>query len=232
MSTSEERPAEHRSAEDAPAAELPAKLADCLDVGPGSGAELFIVEGDSAAGAVDLMRDRRTQAVLPVQGKLLNTAAVSRNRMLAHDQCRSIVAALGIGCGDDVDLARRRYDRVVLLCDADADGIHSRSLLLIFFAGWLRPFLDEGRLLAARPPLFSIRVLRSGERYHAWQPEQRDTIMAKLTDLGVGRRSSGSAVSPRWIPTSSRPPRSTRTPGIRRSCRRSTPRRRARRPPV
>jgi DNA gyrase subunit B len=128
------------------------KLADCGAHGPGSGAELFVVEGESAAAAVARVRDPRLQAVLPMQGKPLNAARASRRKLLEHPFFGPLAAALGAGLEADCAPARSRYERVLVLTDPDADGIHCGFLVLLFFHRWLRPLMDAGRIEIVRPP--------------------------------------------------------------------------------
>ena len=163
----------------------PSKLDDCLVHGSGSGAELFIVEGDSAAAAVARVRDPRMQAVLPMQGKPLNAARASRERVLEHPFFGPLTAALGAGIEADCDPARSRYDRVLVLTDPDADGIHCGFLVLLFCYRWLRPLLDLGRVHLVRPPWGEVVV--GGELRLAFsEPE--------LTTLATRSRSGGGQV--------------------------------------
>jgi DNA gyrase subunit B len=128
------------------------KLDDCAAHGRGSGAELFVVEGDSAATAVARVRDPRFQAVLPMQGKPLNAARATRRKVLDHPFFGPLAAAIGAGLEADCEPARSRYERVLVLTDPDADGIHCGFLVLLFFHRWLRPLLDAGRIEVVRPP--------------------------------------------------------------------------------
>jgi len=130
----------------------PSKLDDCLVHGAGSGAELIVVEGDSAAAAVARIRDPRLQAVLPMQGKPLNAARASRRKVLEHPFFGPLIAAVGAGSEAECDPTRSRYDRVLVLTDPDADGIHCGFLVLLFLHRWLRPLLDAGRVELVRPP--------------------------------------------------------------------------------
>lgn len=156
----------------------PAKLAAAAVHGPGSGAELFLVEGDSAAAAVARVRDPRHQAVLCMQGKPLNTARVPRRKVEEHPFFGPLVAALGTGLEADCDPRGVRHDRVLLLTDPDADGIHCGFLLLIFFHRWMRPLLDAGRIEVVRPPWGEVVV--EGEVFTAFsEPE-----LAALADRG------------------------------------------------
>lgn len=128
------------------------KLDDCAAHGPGSGGELFIVEGDSAAAAVARVRDPRMQAVLPMQGKPLNTTRAPRRKVLEHPFFGPLAEALGTGLATDCEPGRCRYDRVLVLTDPDADGIHCGYLALLFFHRWLGPLLDAGLVEVVRPP--------------------------------------------------------------------------------
>lgn len=136
----------------------PSKLDDCLVHGPGSGAELIVVEGDSAAAAVARVRDPRMQAVLPMQGKPLNATKASRTKVLAHPFFGPLTAAVGAGIEAACDPARSRYDRLLLLTDPDADGIHCGFLVLLFLHRCLRPLLDAGRIEVVRPPWGEVTV--------------------------------------------------------------------------
>lgn len=135
---------------------LAPKLDDCRQHGAGSGAELFIVEGDSAAGSLRLVRDHATQAVLPMQGKPLNAAKASPERVAAYPLFAQLATAIGAGSGPSFDLARRRYDRVVLLMDADADGIHCAALMCLYFYRMMWPLLEQGHVFMAHAPLATV----------------------------------------------------------------------------
>lgn len=136
---------------------LPGKLADCRtkDV---SKSEIFIVEGDSAMGSGKRARDAEFQALLPIRGKILNTYSVSMKRMLENAECAAIVTAVGAGVGPEFDLYQMRYGRIIVLVDADVDGSHIRILLLTLFWRYMRPMLEAGRVYAAAPPLYKLRV--------------------------------------------------------------------------
>lgn len=158
------------------------KLEDCAAHGPNSGAELIVVEGDSAAMAVVRVRDPRVQAVLPMQGKPLNAARASRRKLLGHPFFGPLVAAIGAGIEADCEPGRSRYERVLVLTDPDADGIHCGFLVLLFFHGWLRPLLDSGRVEVVRPPWGEAVV--SGEILLAFSEPEFATLATRARAVG------------------------------------------------
>ena len=170
----------------------PAKLIDSAVHGLGSGAELLVVEGDSAAAAVARVRDPHLQAVLPMQGKPLNAARASLQKTLDHSFFGPLVTAIGVGVAAECEPQQSRYERLLVLTDPDADGIHCGFLVLLFMHRWLRPFLEAGRVEVVRPP-WGEAVL-AGELMLAFsEPEFAALATRARADGGAIRRFRGLA---------------------------------------
>ena len=163
---------------------LPGKLADCSEK-DASKCEIYIVEGDSAGGSAKSARSPKTQAILPLRGKILNVEKVRIDKMLENQEIRNMITAFGAGISEDFDITKLRYGKIILMTDADVDGAHIRTLLLTFLYRYFRELIDKGHVYIAQPPLYLVE--KNKKKHYVYNDKELEKLMEEIGRTGISR---------------------------------------------